>query len=135
MSACAWRRERPRARRRRARDGGRAAGPDTQEARRSAQPHRRVPHGARRRRREGVPRRVPKRDIDPDLLLLDSDDDYFFEDATTVRGSEVYRLDVAAARWVKLGSLPGDTALFVSLLLPAGRQLPGNRTVRTWIGD
>jgi hypothetical protein len=64
-------------------------------------------------------RRVARRDVDPDDLLdsdgdFDEDDDYLYEDARTVRGFEVYRLDVAEARWVELQSLAADRALFVS---------------------
>lgn len=68
-------------------------------------------------------RRVPKRDIDPIFLLNfyssnnednDEDDDKFYEDVETVRGFDVYRLDVPEKRWVKQANLPGDTALFVS---------------------
>ncbi|TVU04725.1 hypothetical protein EJB05_47856, partial [Eragrostis curvula] len=66
-------------------------------------------------------RRVAKRDIDPDLLDSDDsdsdgneDDDYFYEDVTYVCGFDVYRLDMAEAKWEKLASLAGDHALFVS---------------------
>ncbi|KAI4978987.1 hypothetical protein ZWY2020_015740 [Hordeum vulgare] len=46
--------------------------------------------------------------------LLESDGSVLFVGPNTIRGFEVFRLDVEGARWVKVERLPADRTLFVS---------------------